>query len=195
MFRELAPLLRHRAVLLTVTHLGDDQIRVNVVPKKLKDEENEALTTAVSVTGTADELDADLPKTLVDYVGGHLQLKNSLESAKAQMDAAAKAAQEEARAKTKAASKSGKTQPTVNTNGQTGEAAKSVEAPKPAVPRSPSLFDLSPAPALSSTPAAAPVVPVAAAVEATPAPGIDSEEDEILAEVDEQGDDDLLDAA
>jgi hypothetical protein len=45
MFKELAPYLRHRAVLLTVTHLEEDQIRVNFVPKKLKDGENEALTT------------------------------------------------------------------------------------------------------------------------------------------------------
>jgi len=30
MFKELAPYLRQRAVLLTVTHIEDDQIRVNV---------------------------------------------------------------------------------------------------------------------------------------------------------------------
>jgi hypothetical protein len=50
MFKELAPFLRQRAALLTVLHLEHDQIRVNVVPKKLKDGENEALTTALSVT-------------------------------------------------------------------------------------------------------------------------------------------------
>ena len=37
MFKELAPLLRHRSVLFTVSHLGDDQFRVNVVPKKIGD--------------------------------------------------------------------------------------------------------------------------------------------------------------
>lgn len=36
MFKELVPYLRHRAVMLTVTHLEDEQIRVNVIPKKLK---------------------------------------------------------------------------------------------------------------------------------------------------------------
>ena len=36
MFKELAPCLRQRAVLLTVTCLEEDQIRVNVIPKKLK---------------------------------------------------------------------------------------------------------------------------------------------------------------
>jgi len=37
MFKELAPYLRQRAVLLTVTHLEEDQIRVNIIPKKIKD--------------------------------------------------------------------------------------------------------------------------------------------------------------
>jgi len=37
MFKELAPLLRHRSVLLTVTHIEEDQFRVNVVPKKIAD--------------------------------------------------------------------------------------------------------------------------------------------------------------
>jgi hypothetical protein len=45
MFKELAPYLRQRAVLLTVTRLEEDQIRVNVIPQKLKDGENNALTT------------------------------------------------------------------------------------------------------------------------------------------------------
>jgi PRTRC genetic system protein E len=101
MFKELAPVLRHRAVLMTITSTEDDQIRVNVVPKKLKDDENKALTTPLTVTGAAEELDAELGQTLVDFVGSHLQLKNTLVQAKADMDAAAKAAQAEARAKTK----------------------------------------------------------------------------------------------
>ena len=37
MFKELVPVLRDRAVLLTVTLVDADQIRVNIVPKKLKD--------------------------------------------------------------------------------------------------------------------------------------------------------------
>src|SRR5205823_7571327 len=42
MFQQLVPLLRQRSVLLTVTSLEEDQIRVNVVPKKLADGENVA---------------------------------------------------------------------------------------------------------------------------------------------------------
>jgi PRTRC genetic system protein E len=68
MFKELAPLLRHRSVLFTVSHLGDDQFRVNIVPKRIGDSENEALTIPVSVSGTAEDLDAQLAGTMVNFV-------------------------------------------------------------------------------------------------------------------------------
>ena len=142
MFKELAPYLRQRAVLLTVTHIEDDQIRVNVIPQKLKDGENAALTTPLTVTGTAEELDRELPATLVSFVSAHLELRNTLDRAKAEMDAAAKTAQAEARSKSKPAG----TRPAPKT-----EVAKTAEAPKTAPPPSPeparaaSLFD-SPAP-------------------------------------------------
>jgi PRTRC genetic system protein E len=58
MFQQLMPLLRHRSVLLTVTHVGEDQVRVNVVPRKIAEGENDALTTPMSFTGTAEELDS-----------------------------------------------------------------------------------------------------------------------------------------
>ena len=106
MFKELLPVLRDRAVLLTVTLVDADQIRVNIVPKKLKDGDNDALTIPLSVTGTAEDLDAELSKTIVGFVGSHLQMKNTLEKAKAEMDAASKAAQVEARAKSKTATRS-----------------------------------------------------------------------------------------
>ena len=103
MFKELVPILRSRAVLMTATALDDDQIRVNVVPKKVKDGDHDALTTPLSVTGTAEELDTQLGSTLVGFVASHLQMKNALEKAKSEMDAATKAAQAEARSKTKTA--------------------------------------------------------------------------------------------
>ena len=43
--RTVCSYLRQRADLPTVTHIEDDQIRVNVIPQKLKDGENAALTT------------------------------------------------------------------------------------------------------------------------------------------------------
>jgi PRTRC genetic system protein E len=105
MFLQLVPLLRQRSVLLTVTSLEDDQIRVNVLPKKLADSENAALTTPMSFTGTAAELDAQLPDAIVSFVASHLELKNTLGRAKDEMAAAAKAAQDEARNKSKTAKK------------------------------------------------------------------------------------------
>ena len=99
MFKELAPLVRHRAVLFTVSHVEDDKFRVNVIPKKISDGENDALTTPVSVTGTVEDLDRELPETLLHFVSSHLELKNSLERAKAEMEDASKAARAEARKK------------------------------------------------------------------------------------------------
>ena len=147
MFKELAPVLRDRSVLLTVTLVDADQIRVNIVPKKLKDGDNDALTIPLSVTGIADALDTDLPSTIVNFVGFHLQMKNNLEKAKAEMDAASKAAQAEARAKSKTATRSvpAKTEVT-----QYAPTAKPAELAKTAPPKPASLFDM-PAPAATAT--------------------------------------------
>src|ERR1017187_6326030 len=69
-----------------------DAIRATVVPQKVSDTEDNALTTPLAITGTAEELDRDLPQQLVEFTGAHLQLQTTLASAKAEMDAAAKAA-------------------------------------------------------------------------------------------------------
>jgi PRTRC genetic system protein E len=139
MFKELAPYLRQRAVLLTVTHIEDDQIRVNVIPQKLKDGENAALTTPLTVTGTADELDNDLPATLVNFVSSHLQLRNTLDRAKAEMDAAAKTAQADARSKAKTTAKKEPPRPETTTPTDTLKPAQPV---KDEPSRTASLFDV-----------------------------------------------------
>jgi PRTRC genetic system protein E len=180
MFKELVPVLRHRAVLMTITSTEDDQIRVNVVPKKLKDDENKALTTPLTVIGTAEELDAELGSTLVDFVGSHLQLKNTLTQAKADMEAAAKAAQAEVRAKTK-------TQPkrdaTTSSAPKSAQPVKATEPVQPPPPKTASLFDL-PTVAPTTVPPAAPA-PAAALVEPET-----SEEEDILTEINEEQEDD-----
>ena len=137
MFKELAPYLRQRAVLLTVTRLEDDQISVNIIPKKLQDGENTALTTPFKLTGTAEELDRDLPSSIVDFVAAHLQLKSTLDRAKAEMDAAGKAAQAEARAKKQPAKKE---QPKVEPD-KPSTSAKPIEVAKPEPPKTFGLFD------------------------------------------------------
>jgi PRTRC genetic system protein E len=168
MFKELAPLLRQRSVLLSLTRLEDDTIRLNVFPKKLADGENEALTTPLSVTGTAEELDAQLSSALTEYVGLNLGLSSTLETVKEQVAAAAKAAKDDARSKT-AKPAAGKTEP-AKTGAASSSAAKPQSAQdedkktpatvvKPPVPRKPdppqtaSLFDFgAPASAPASTP-------------------------------------------
>ncbi|MGC2223333.1 MAG: PRTRC system protein E [Methylocella sp.] len=175
MFKELAPYLRQRAVLLTVTHLEEDQIRVNVIPQKLKDGENAALTTPLTVTGTADELDRELPVTIVNFISAHLELRNTLDRAKAEIDAAAKTAQAEARAKNK--TQSAKVAPK-------SELAKAPGALKPE-PQAP------PQPAKTASLFEAPL-PVATS------PSDMGEEEEIFAEADEEeqsGDEDEIEEA
>jgi PRTRC genetic system protein E len=141
MFKELVPILRNRAVLMTATALDYDQIRVNVVPKKMKDGDHDALTTPLSVTGTAEELDTQLGSTLVGFVASHLQMKNDLEKAKADMDAATKTAQAEARAKTK--TPTSKTPAKVESTPATA-VAQSPEPAKPVPAKPASLFDVPP---------------------------------------------------
>jgi PRTRC genetic system protein E len=150
MFKELAPLVRHRAVLFTVSHVGDERFRVNVIPKKVADGDNDALTTPVSVTGTVEDLDRELPQTLLHFVSSHLELKNSLERAKAEMEEASKAARAEARKKP--GSQITKKDPAVSSN----KPAALPEAPVPAKaepPKVASLFDATPEPVRTNGPA------------------------------------------
>jgi PRTRC genetic system protein E len=147
MFKELLPVLRDRAVLLTVTLVDEDQIRVNIVPKKLKDGDNDALTIPLSVTGTAEDLDTELSTTIINFVGFHLQLRNTLETAKAEMDAATKAAKTEARAKAKTPIK---TAPLNTEVTQYAPISKPAEPAKPAPQMPASLFDM-PAPEAIAT--------------------------------------------
>jgi len=99
MFTELMPLLRKRGLIFTISLVEDGIIRATVLPQKASDTDDKAVTTPLAITGTAEELDRDLPQQLVEFVGAHLQLQSTLASAKAQIDAAAKAVREEARKK------------------------------------------------------------------------------------------------
>ncbi len=74
MFTELMPLLRKRRLLLTISLVEGDTIRATIVPQKASDTEDNALTTPLAITGTAEELDRDLPQQLVEFTGAHIQL-------------------------------------------------------------------------------------------------------------------------
>jgi PRTRC genetic system protein E len=105
MFTELMPLLAGRTVLITVAKVDDQTLRVNVIPAQAKANENPALTTPLTYTGSPEELDAKLGKHLAGYVQTHQETASTLAEAKATMEAAAKAAQEEAKRKSDERSK------------------------------------------------------------------------------------------
>jgi PRTRC genetic system protein E len=150
MFKELAPLLQQRAVALTVSHLEDDQLRVTVIPQKIKEGENTALLTPVMVTGTPEQLDQELPSTLVNFVGAHLQLKNTLERAQAEMTAAGNAAKTAARSKSKTQPSQAPEKSAPSLPANRVETADEVSNP---TPQTGSLFDLPPATTPASSPA------------------------------------------
>ncbi len=56
MFVELMPLLVGRTVLITVAKAYDKTLRVNVIPVLAKADENPALTTPLTYTGSPEEL-------------------------------------------------------------------------------------------------------------------------------------------
>ena len=129
MFAELMPLLKERTLLITVARV-DEKVRVNVIPAKVKEGEDHALTTPLSFTGSAEELDSELGRHLASYVDSLLALGSTLAEAKAEMDAAAKVA----RQKVKTTQQAPKPDPTF---------AKKDQSPGPTAPAAdttPSLF-------------------------------------------------------
>ena len=116
MFVELMPLLAGRTVMITIARENDKTLRVNVIPKKVREDENPALTTPLSYTGTPEELGTELGNHLASYVQCHAQLGSTLAQAKAEMQAAAKAAQEEARKKAAERGKKGTEKPATGGN-------------------------------------------------------------------------------
>ena len=52
LFQGLAPLLVNRTVIMTVAADGKGLLTLNVIPKKVKDDESDALTTALCITAS-----------------------------------------------------------------------------------------------------------------------------------------------
>ena len=131
MFVELMPLLKDRTLLLTIARVGE-KVKVNVIPAKAREGEDQALTTPLSYTAPPEELDAELGKHLASYVDTHVALGSTLVEAKAEMDAAAKAARQKAKA-----AQAPKTDPAI--------AKKAEAAPSPSTTDvTPSLFSAPP---------------------------------------------------
>jgi len=122
MFIELMRLIESRPLTITVAALSEGRIRVNVVPQALaKDNKvNEkigysnkdkvaqipdsaihALTTPLSLTGTPEEIDAELAQQLKAFVDSHQALWQSVDEAKQQIAEAVKAIEERDKARFK----------------------------------------------------------------------------------------------
>jgi len=60
MFRELMPILEGRTLMLTLSRVDENLIRVCVIPQQTNEATGEnALCTPLTVTGTVDELDRE----------------------------------------------------------------------------------------------------------------------------------------
>ena len=132
MFQELMPLLGQRIVIIALSRVSDDEMRINVVPKPLKSDQQDdgaALTTPLSVTGTPKELDEQLPGQLVEFVETHLGLSSTLKSANQQMEAAAKAAREAARKSTTSKSYGGSSKSATLSSAQVTTEAEAKDSP------------------------------------------------------------------
>lgn len=96
LFQGLAPLLVNRTVIMTVAADGKGLLTLNVIPKKVKDDENDVLTTALCITASAEELDRDLPAQLREYTEVHAKAASNIQKVKDELAAAEKAERESA---------------------------------------------------------------------------------------------------
>lgn len=96
LFCSLAPMLANRTVIMTIAGGVNACLTVSIIPKKVKDDENDVLTMPLCATGTAEELDRDLPRQLREFVEVHAATASNLDRIKQEL-AAAERADDEAR--------------------------------------------------------------------------------------------------
>ena len=132
MFTELMPVLQDRPLTITVVAVAGGKIKVCVVPQsqdkddkvnskvgytaekevaKIPETAIKALTTPLALTGTPEELDAELPAKLTSYAEAHQQLQNGIAQATREIADAVKAIEERNKAKAKTKTESGKKDP------------------------------------------------------------------------------------
>ena len=101
MFTELMPLLRKRGLLITISLVEGDTLRATVLPREVHRRRRHSYDHSTGHHRDSRRSGSRSP-TSVDRIRGsaYLQLQRTLASAKEDMDAAAKAAREEARKKT-----------------------------------------------------------------------------------------------
>jgi PRTRC genetic system protein E len=104
MFREIAELIKARPLTMTVVGLGEDRLRVCVIPQSLESDNSvnakaghhkevakvpevaiKALTTPLCLEGTVEELDAEMPAKLIQFNKAHGVLRGALATAEQQI--------------------------------------------------------------------------------------------------------------
>jgi PRTRC genetic system protein E len=98
-FTELLPILRNRTVMLTIALVNDDLLRVNVIPQRKTTKESDtgdiALSSPLTVTATAQELDRDFARQIVSFSGSFQKAASNLQEIESAHAAAVKALEEE----------------------------------------------------------------------------------------------------
>ena len=147
MFIELLPILRNRPLMLTLALVDANAIRVNVIPKRLKDGDSgdDALTTPLTVTGTPDELDREFASQLVGFTGAFVKLGSNLAELEAAHATAVKAVEAEKKKEIENKRKGSITKPPSTTAeakpGPVMKDGKPVFGTKTGTAETPSLFD------------------------------------------------------
>ena len=96
LFQGLAPLLVNRTVIMTGAADGKGLLTLNVIPKKVKDDESDALTTPLCITASPEDLDRDLAAQLREFTDVHAKAATNIQQVKAELAAAEKAEREAA---------------------------------------------------------------------------------------------------
>ncbi len=96
LFQGLGPLLVNRTVIMTVASDGKGLLTLNVIPKKVRDDESDALTTALCITASAEELDRDLAAQLREFTEVHAKAATNIQQVKDELAAAEKTEREAA---------------------------------------------------------------------------------------------------
>ena len=92
LFRGLAPMLTNRTVMMTIAAAANGCLSRRLIPKKNTDDENDVLSTPLCATGTAEELDCELPRQIREFVEVHTASASNIERIKQELVAAEKAA-------------------------------------------------------------------------------------------------------
>ena len=149
MFTELLPLLADRTLILTIARIDDDLIRVNVLPKALKENDSaeRALTTPLSMTGCAADLDRELSAQLSNFTASFLETRSTLAQLQETHRAALKEVEAEnkktfdSKRKTGSPKTPAQTEDPANTTGPVFKDGKPVFGTKQPTRETASLFD------------------------------------------------------